>query len=104
MHYFENNKNFQTFVYDADEISLEALLDPNFRPMTVEEQQQSTRIVYFNEKPKSISSSSAMTPMRYERASFDPSADLPKVAPFSTIPTRRRQFQILSNDSTVIRL
>ncbi|CAF4530909.1 unnamed protein product [Rotaria sp. Silwood1] len=93
----ENNGHFQTFVFNADEISLEALLDPNFRPTTTSEQQQlrqqSQQIYYKNHHPPQRSSSTITQCAHYQRASFDPLTDLPTTQPFSTIPTRRRQPQ-----------
>ncbi|CAF2709530.1 unnamed protein product [Rotaria sp. Silwood2] len=93
----ENNGHTQTFVFNADEISLEALLDPNFRPMTTSEQQrpqqQSQRIYYKNYHLPQRSPSTTTQFTRYERASFDPLTDLPTIRPFSTIPIRRRQPQ-----------
>jgi len=97
--YIENNKNCQTFVYYADEISLDALLDPNFRPMTrYEQQQQQPLQVYYEDyhRPQSTT----RQPVPYERASFDPFADLPITQPFSTMPTRRRH-PVLNNMSII---
>ena len=98
--YVETNRNFQTFVFNADDVSLEALLDPNFRPMSSIEQQQKAPpipIVYQQMQP-ARSSTSTNQKIRYERASFDPYEDSTSPAPFLTIPTRRRQ-QILNNSS-----
>lgn len=112
--YFHATRNCQTFVFNADEVSLAALLDPNFNPMTVierhhhhqsqgdEQQRQrqpSIPIVYPENYPKSAS---ANPTARYERASFDPYADLAPAAPFLTIPTRRRH--LILNDPSIVRL
>lgn len=119
--YIENNKHCQTFVYDADEVSLEALLDPNFRPLPVVEQQQQQQHqqqrqqqyqpqpppppqqqVYYEiyQRPQRSWSTTRQT-KHYERASFDPFRDLPPVQPFSTMPTRRRQNPVLNNLSII---
>ncbi len=97
--YIENNTNCQTFVYYADEISLQALLDPNFRPMTKYEQQQQplNQVHYENPQRPQRSMSSAMQHIPYDRASFDPYADLP---PYSTMPTRRRH-PVMNNTSII---
>lgn len=103
----ETNRDYQTFVYNADEVSLEALLDPNFRPMTsVEQQQTQQQPQYLPVQPASYqtsrrSGSISAQSSRFERASFDPFADLPTVAPFSTIPTRRRHYPALNYASIV---
>ncbi|CAM4879525.1 unnamed protein product [Rotaria socialis] len=94
----ENNRHCQTFVFNADEVSLEELLDPNFRPTTKleqqQQQQQSYQQIYYKtyHSPQRSASSSTQQP-RYERASFDPLTDLPATQPFLTIPTRRRHPQ-----------
>jgi hypothetical protein len=100
--YFENKKHCQTFVYNADEVSLEALLDPSFRPMQRIEKphHQSQQIYYGSERLPHRSSSTSVQPSRYERASFDPFTDLPAAQQFSTIPSRRRP-HILSNSSII---
>ncbi|CAF3314632.1 unnamed protein product, partial [Rotaria socialis] len=73
----ENNRHCQTFVFNADEVSLEELLDPNFRPTTKleqqQQQQQSYQQIYYKtyHSPQRSASSSTQQP-RYERASFDP--------------------------------
>ena len=108
----ESNRNYQTFVYNADEVSLEALLDPNFRPMTSVEQQQTQQqqqqqylpaqqVSYQTYQSSRRSGSISAQSSRFERASFDPFADLPTVAPFSTIPTRRRHYPALNHASIV---
>ncbi|CAF0727223.1 unnamed protein product [Adineta steineri] len=84
-----------TFVYNADEISLEALLDPNFRPTTQAEnhQQKLTQQIHHhnnNYQYPQQSTSNTQQNARYNRASFDPSTDLPLIQPYSTLPTRRR--------------
>ena len=107
--HIENNKNCQTFVYYADEISLQALLDPNFRPMTKYEQQQQQQpqpqlkqVYYENPHRPQRSLSTAVQPVPYDRASFDPYADLP---PYSTIPTRRRHLPPpVTNNTSIIHL
>ncbi len=103
--YIENNKHCQTFVYNANEISLEALLDPNFRPMArIEQQQQQQQkppqIYYevYQRPQRSLSTTKQFT--HYEKASFDPFTDLPTIQPFSTIPTRRRH-PVLNNISII---
>ncbi|CAF0754749.1 unnamed protein product [Rotaria sordida] len=100
----ENNRQFQTFVFNADEISLEALLDPNFRPMTtLEQQRKQSQQIYYNSYPSSQRAPSTTTQLaRYVRASFDPLTDLPPIQPFSTIPTRRRPSAF--NNSSIMHL
>jgi hypothetical protein len=97
--YIENNRNCQTFVFNADEVSLEALLDPHFRPIPTTETPQQ-QIYYGNDRLPQRSLSTSIQPARYERAQFDPLTDLSSTQPFSTIPTRRRQ-QILNNSSII---
>lgn len=96
--YTKDSKHCQRFVFNADEVSIEALLDPNFRPMTTYEQQQQQQLpqqqtqAYYQTYHRSLSTAKA--PIPYERASFDPLTDLSKpYQPFSTIPTRRRHQQ-----------
>jgi hypothetical protein len=106
--YVEPNRHCQTFVYNADEVSLEALLDPNFRPtMSNEQEQRTTKQVYhenYQQMPQIWPRATNLT--RYERASFDPKADLlPVRAPFLTIPTRRRvRHPTLFNNGNIIHL
>ncbi len=103
--YIENNGNCQTFVYNADEISLEALLDPNFRPMPIVEQQQQQQRqpsqVYYEiyQRPQRPSSTTKQANY-YSRASFDPFSDLTRIQPFATMPTRRRN-PVLNNVSVI---
>lgn len=93
----ENNRHCETYVFNADEISLEQLLDPNFRPtpkLKPKHQPQTVQQVYYKtyNSPKRSTSTTSTQHTRYERASFDPSIDLPPPPqPFSTMPTRRRQ-------------
>lgn len=101
----ENNRNCQTFVYDADEISLETLLDPNFRPTTISNQRsmRQPQQIYYEAPNYPRRALSTVAPYgRYERASFDPLTDLPTVQPFATNPTRRR-FPVV-NDASIIHL
>jgi hypothetical protein len=96
--YIENNNNHcQTFVYNTDEISLEALLDPNFRPMTTFEQPPPPQIYYETYQRPERSWSTIRQPVHYERASFDPFTDLPATQPFFTMPTRRRHRPVPNN-------
>jgi hypothetical protein len=97
--YIENNGHCQTFVYNADEISLEALLDPNFRPMPIIEQQPSQVYYQIYQRPQRTSSTIRQTNY-YPRASFDPFSDLPTIQPFATMPTRRRH-PVLNNFSVI---
>lgn len=91
--YIETNNHCQTFVYNADEVSLDALLDPNFRPMVASEQPQQPSTSYNNPYHRSQRSwSTTRQTNRYERASFDPYADLGNNQTSSTIPTRRRYY------------
>jgi hypothetical protein len=99
--YIENNKHCETFVYNVDEVSLEALLDPNFRPMSTFEQ-QSPQVYYEIPHRPQRSWSTTRHLNHYERTSFDPFADLPTIQPFSTIPTRRRH--PVSNNFSIIHL
>lgn len=99
--YIQTNNHCQTFVYNADEVSLDALLDPNFRPMTTSEQHHQpppppsrpSSTSYnntYHHSPRSWSTTRQTN--QYERASFDPYADLGNNQTFSTIPTRRRHY------------
>jgi hypothetical protein len=99
-HYTVNNRRCQTFVYNTDEVSLEALLDPNFRPTATSQQPQ--QVYYERYCPPQRSLSSIAQPTHYERASFDPFADLPTTQAFSTLPTRRRHLAF--NNSSIIHL
>lgn len=97
----ENNRsNRQTFVYNADEISLEALLDPSFRPMVTPTSPQQVYPTNYHSAPHSLAN--VIPNVRYDRASFDPSIDLPAVQPFSTLPTRRRRPQSNVDNSAII--
>lgn len=112
--YIEDNKHCQTFVYNADEVSLEALLDPNFRPMPIikqqpqpppplplsQQQQQQQQYYYEIYQRPQRSWSTTRQNNHYERASFDPFMDLPAAQPFSTMPTRRRQ-RVINNLSII---
>ncbi|CAF0747725.1 unnamed protein product [Adineta ricciae] len=86
-----SSPNRQTFVYNADEISLEALLDPSFRPMTTSTSPQQVYPTNYHSAPHSLAN--VIPNIRYDRASFDPSIDIPANQPFSTLPTRRRRPQ-----------
>ena len=98
----DNRRDCQTFVYNADEVSLEALLNPNFRPMVTPKRRPSSRQLHYeNYVAPQRSSSNSTQQARFERASFDPLRDLPAVQAFSTIPTRRRQHHALNYSSIV---
>lgn len=110
--HIENKNHCQTFVYNADEVSLDALLDPNFRPMSTYDQPSPLPTIFYNNQ----NNHSYHRPQRswsttrhinhYERASFDPYADLGNVQVFSTIPTRRRHYQQQPNlnDVSIVHL
>ena len=100
----ENSRHCQVFVYNADEVSLDTLLDPNFRPMeTFEQQQQQQQHFQQFTYPCRQRSSSTRTPIGgYKRASFDPMIDLPTIQTISAISTRRRH--PVSNDLFILRL
>ena len=109
-HPVETNRDYQTFVYNADEVSLETLLNPNFRPMTIVEQQQQQQqqppppvrpASYQTYHSSRRSGSISVQDSRYERSSFDPLADLPAVLPSSTMPTRRRHHPALNQTSII---
>ena len=108
--YIENKNHCQTFVYNADEVSLEALLDPNFRPMSTYEQPTPTMFYGNNNNNNSYhrpqrSWSTTRQMNHYERASFDPYADLGNNQVFSTIPTRRRHYHHPTlNDISIVHL
>ena len=97
-----SSPNRQTFVYNADEISLEALLDPSFRPMTTPTSSQQVYPTNYHSAPHSLAN--VMPNIRYDRASFDPSIDLPAVQPFSTLPTRRRRPQSNVDNVAIIHI
>lgn len=99
----ETNKHCQTFVYNVDEISLETLLDPNFHPISTFEPRKLQQIYYKSYHAPQRSSSSTTQFACYQKASFDPSTDLPITSqPFSTIPTRRRRPAI--DNSSIVHL
>ncbi|CAF0868970.1 unnamed protein product [Didymodactylos carnosus] len=113
----QQESKHQTFVYNADETSLNVLLDPNFRPLTTNEQKQvqQTSNVYQN-YPQSFPQRSLSYQNLYcqfpdqkrtspftvdnhtrayslsgqNRASFDPSTDLPQISSYSYYATLPR--------------
>lgn len=109
--YIENKNQCQTFVYNADEVSLEALLDPKFRPMSTYEQPPPPPTMFYSNNNNNTyhrpqrSWSTTRQLNHYERASFDPYADLGNNQVFSTIPTRRRHYHHPTlNDISIVHL